>query len=108
MEDREAHSHGHDHGRQPRTDDDRIHEEVHERLSRGFLDASDVDVEVRGGVITLEGSVESRDARNLIAELLQEIKGARQLINHLGIKPHIDSYDALLHAQRASKHKHHA
>jgi osmotically-inducible protein OsmY len=66
--------------------DERIREEVCDRLSEGYLDASDIEVSVQGGEVILSGTVSDRRAKRLAAELVDGIVGVRDLENRLKIK----------------------
>jgi osmotically-inducible protein OsmY len=73
-------------GRGPRgyrRSDERIREDVSERLCQhGQLDASDIDVQVVEGEVTLTGSVPTRQAKRL-AEDLCDVSGVREVHNQL-------------------------
>lgn len=66
--------------------DARIREEVAERLKRhGDLDASDIDIWVNDGEVTLDGTVEDREQK-VIAELLTErVSGVKDVRNQLRV-----------------------
>jgi hypothetical protein len=64
--------------------DERIEEEVVQRLADAdWVDASEVEVEVSDGVVTLEGTVESRAARRAAEDLVAEVTGVADVINRL-------------------------
>lgn len=66
--------------------DERIHEDVCERLSRDEeLDSRDIDVRVEAGVVTLEGTVTARWARRH-AEDLAMVSGVREVRNNLRVR----------------------
>ena len=67
-----------------RRSDERIEEEVVQRLAEAdWVDASEVAVEVSDGVVTLEGTVESREARRAAEDLVAEVAGVLDVINRL-------------------------
>jgi osmotically-inducible protein OsmY len=66
--------------------DERIREDVCERLSEGHLDASDIDVQVKDGEVTLSGQVSDRRTKRLVEELLDNIKGIRDVENKLKVR----------------------
>ena len=67
-----------------RRSDERIEEEVVQRLADAeWVDASEVEVEVSDGVVTLEGAVESREARRAAEDLVAEVTGVADVINRL-------------------------
>jgi osmotically-inducible protein OsmY len=76
-------------GRGPRgyqRSDDRIREDVCERFSQhGMLDATDVDVTVVGGEVTLRGSVPSRWAKREAEDLTESVSGVRDVHNELRV-----------------------
>jgi osmotically-inducible protein OsmY len=76
-------------GRGPRgyqRSDDRIREDICERLSQhGTLDASDVDVIVAAGEVTLRGSVPSRWAKRETEDLIESVSGVRDVHNELRV-----------------------
>jgi BON domain-containing protein len=67
--------------------DDRIREEVCERLTRhGHLDASGIDVNVRNGEVTLEGTVEHRRDKRVAEDAIESISGVKDVHNHLRVE----------------------
>lgn len=66
--------------------DERIREEVCECLSNGRIDASDVEVVVQDGEVTLSGTVMDRRTKRLAEEMLDEISGVKDVENKLRIK----------------------
>ena len=68
--------------------DERIGEEVNDLLSEhGDLDATDIDVRIGSGEVTLEGNVEDRRAKRLAEDLAQSVRGVRDVHNRLRIEP---------------------
>jgi len=66
------------------SDDARIREVIRRRLAqRSDLDASDIEVQVESGEVTLAGTVAERDARWLAEDLLEAIPGVSLVHNHL-------------------------
>ena len=76
-------------GRGPRNysrSDDRIREDISERLSDDpRLDATDIEVSVSGGEITLDGTVDSRFARRHAEDLAEACSGVRHVQNNLRV-----------------------
>jgi hypothetical protein len=76
-------------GRGPRgyrRSDERIREEVCERLTDAFdVDASEVDVQVENGEVTLGGSVTSRHAKRRVEDIADAIHGVADVHNQLRI-----------------------
>jgi len=69
-----------------RRSDDRIKEDVNDRLSEGYLDATEVDVSVSGGEVVLSGTVDRR-ADKLRAEAIAEnVSGVLNVENRLRVR----------------------
>jgi osmotically-inducible protein OsmY len=69
-----------------RRSDDKIREEIWELLNNNAdLDASEVEVHVEGGEVTLSGTVESRDARWLTEDLVTSVSGVREVYNQIKV-----------------------
>lgn len=67
--------------------DDRIKEDVHEALTwNNEVDASEIEVEVKEGEVTLSGSVVDRRTKRLAEELIEDISGVHDVSNQLKIK----------------------
>jgi osmotically-inducible protein OsmY len=78
-------------GRGPRgyqRGDERIREDVCDRLTDDpRIDASDMDVQVKGGEVTLAGSVRTRDEKRYTEDLIERITGVREVNNNLKVRP---------------------
>lgn len=69
-----------------RRSDERIRETVSETLARhGDLDASEIEVAVRDGEITFEGTVPDRESKRLAEDITQDLPGVREVRNHLRV-----------------------
>jgi len=83
------HRRGEHYGRGPRgwtRSDERIREEICERMARhGHLDPSRLEVEVRGGEVTLEGEVPNRMQKRLAEHIADEVLGVVDVHNRLRI-----------------------
>jgi hypothetical protein len=80
-------------GRPPRTyrrPDERILDEVYERIAHSAADADEVEVEVSDGVVTLSGSVPSRIDKRLIEGLTEAVFGVLEVHNHLKLARRIE------------------
>ena len=67
--------------------DDRIKEDLCERLTEDHLvDASDITVEVRQGVVTLTGAVDSRQLKHRIEDLVEDSLGVKDIENRLTVR----------------------
>ena len=64
--------------------DDRIKEDVCDRLTDDpWVDASEVEVTVRGGEVTLSGSVRDRHDKRRTEDIIESISGVREVHNNL-------------------------
>lgn len=84
--------HEHHHrGRGPRgysRSDERINEDVHDRLTEDWaLDASDIEVAVSGGEVTLNGKVDSRQDKRRAEDIVDDVSGVGHVQNNLRVKP---------------------
>ncbi|HUZ11537.1 MAG TPA: BON domain-containing protein [Caulobacteraceae bacterium] len=69
-----------------RRSDERIREDVNDRLTDDpFVDASEVQVEVSGGEVTLNGTVHSRLAKRRAEDCADAVSGVSQVQNNLRI-----------------------
>jgi osmotically-inducible protein OsmY len=77
-------------GRGPRgyqRSDDRIREDACERLTyRGDVDASDIDVAVANGEITLSGTVDNRWSKRAAEDAVEDISGVQEVHNRLRVR----------------------
>jgi len=82
-------------GRGPRNyqrSDERIREEVNERLTDDpRVDASDIEVEVRNGEVTLRGRVEERRDKRTAEEVIENLPGVKDVKNELRVERSGDS-----------------
>jgi osmotically-inducible protein OsmY len=68
--------------------DERIREDVNDRLSDDpLLDASDIEVVVASGEVTLNGLVSSRQDKRRAEDLAEAVSGVTHLQNNLRVKP---------------------
>ena len=66
--------------------DERILDDVADRLARnGWVDASEVRLEVADGVVRIEGSVPSRRGKHLVEDLASEATGVVDVDNRLRV-----------------------
>jgi len=67
--------------------DDRIREDVSDRLEQhGEIDASEIEVRVSMGEVTLEGTVEDRRTKRMAEDLVENCPGVMQVHNRLRIQ----------------------
>jgi osmotically-inducible protein OsmY len=69
-----------------RRSDDKIYDEIRELLTNNpDLDASEVELHVESGGVTLTGTIDSRDARWLAEDLVNSVTGVREVNNRLKV-----------------------
>jgi len=66
--------------------DERIREDICELLSEGHLDASDIEVVVTGGEVTLSGTVSDRQTKRLAEEITDSAQGVKDIENRLKVQ----------------------
>jgi BON domain len=70
-----------------RRSDERIREDVCERLTEhGQIDASDIEVTVSDGEVTLGGSVADRGQKRLAEDMADDVAGVRDVHNRLQVR----------------------
>jgi hypothetical protein len=68
--------------------DDRISDEAHDRLTDDpWLDASNIEIKVKDGEITLDGAVDNREAKHRAERLVEDISGVGYVQNNLRVNP---------------------
>jgi hypothetical protein len=66
---------------------ERITEDVNERLTQhGRVNASKIQVEANNGIVTLRGSVNSRQAKRMAEEAAESVSGVRDVQNQLQVE----------------------
>ena len=66
--------------------DDRIREDVNERLSdHSEIDATEIDVTVMSGEVTLRGTVDSRYEKRMAEDCAEEVRGVKDVHNELKV-----------------------
>ena len=67
--------------------DGRVQEDVSDRLADdSYVDASEIEVTVSGGEVTLTGSVDSRQARRRAEDIAEQVSGVGYVQNNLRIR----------------------
>lgn len=67
--------------------DERINEDVHHHLTDDrWLDASDIDVSVSNGDVTLSGTVGSRDAKHRAERIVEDLSGVKHVQNNIRVQ----------------------
>jgi osmotically-inducible protein OsmY len=70
-----------------RRSDDRVREDVNDRLADdSMVDATEVEVNVSNGEVTLSGSVDSRDARRRAEDIAAGVSGVSYVQNNLRVQ----------------------
>lgn len=71
-----------------RRSDERIMEDVCETLTRhGEVDAREIEIEVREGVVTLTGTVHDRRMKRTAEDAIEDIPGVQDIHNQLRVQP---------------------
>ena len=66
--------------------DERIHEEVCECLTDDpFIDASSIELSVQSGIVTLTGTVSSRQEKRRAEDLIENLSGVKDVHNSLRV-----------------------
>src|SRR5215510_13138458 len=80
-------------GRGPRgyrRSDERIHEDVNDRLTDDwYIDASDIEVSVNNGMVTLSGRVNSREEKRRAEDFAESVSGVTDVSNQLRVGPSV-------------------
>lgn len=67
--------------------DDRIREDVCECIAhQGHIDASDVEVRVEGGVVSLSGTVGQRHHKRVLEQMVERVRGVDDVRNELRLQ----------------------
>jgi len=67
--------------------DERIREDINDRLSdHSYIDASEIEVTVKSGEVTLSGTVEDRISKRRAEDLAEEVSGVKNVENRLRIQ----------------------
>jgi hypothetical protein len=70
--------------------DERIHEDICERLMEGPVDVGDVEVTVSNGEVTLSGTVEVRWEKRAIEDIAASVRGVHDVHNRVRVRPRED------------------
>lgn len=71
--------------------DERIREDVNDRLTLADLDATEIEVEASQGIVTLRGSVENRGDKRHAEDIADSVPGVKDVHNELKIVQHAQS-----------------
>jgi osmotically-inducible protein OsmY len=77
-------------GRGPRgfkRQDNRIEEDINEHLTRhSMIDATDIEVSVQNGDVTLRGHVDSRQSKRIAEDIAESVFGVKEVNNQIKVK----------------------
>jgi predicted amino acid-binding ACT domain protein len=71
--------------------DERIAEDVCERIARSAINAEDVEVTVKDGEVTLAGFVEVRYDKRILEDIADDVFGVSEVHNQLRVQPQSSS-----------------
>jgi osmotically-inducible protein OsmY len=75
--------------------DDRISDDVHHHLTDDpWLDASEIQVQVKDGEVTLNGTVDDRRAKHRAEHCIEDIHGVKHVQNNLRVQARVDEPSA--------------
>jgi len=70
-----------------RRSDERITEDVSEQLTQHpEIDASEIEVKVEGGEVTIMGTIDSRQTKRMVEDVVESVSGVKDLHNQLRVK----------------------
>ncbi len=69
-----------------RRSDDRIREDVSERIARSWVNAEDVEVHVEHGEVTLTGFVSNREEKRALEDIADDVFGVEEVHNHTRLR----------------------
>ena len=74
--------------------DDRIREDINERLTdHPDIDASEIDVQVKNGDVTLTGTVDERYVKRMAEDVAENVTGVREVHNQLRVQSQFSSQE---------------
>jgi osmotically-inducible protein OsmY len=75
--------------------DEKIKEDISEKLYHdSYIDASDIDITVSNGEVTLTGTVESREAKHRAEDMADSVTGVKDVTNNLKVNKTSDLYNS--------------
>lgn len=70
-----------------RRSDERIREDVCDTIAQqGYIDASDVEVKVENGVVTLSGTVAARHEKRTLEQMVERVHGVDEVRNEMRLR----------------------
>ena len=73
--------------------DERIKEDLCDRLMGSWINAEDVEIQVRSGEIVLAGTVEDRQSKRAIEDLAERVLGVKDVQNNIRVQRRQDEDD---------------
>jgi len=70
--------------------DERIKEDVCDRLMHSWVDAENVEIEVRSGEVILSGTVDERHFKRVIEDVAEQVLGVKDVQNNIRVQPRGD------------------
>ncbi|MCA1662982.1 MAG: BON domain-containing protein, partial [Myxococcales bacterium] len=67
--------------------DERIKEDVCDRLMHSWVDAENVEIDVRSGEVVLAGTVEDRQSKREIEDIADRVLGVKDVQNNIRVRP---------------------
>ena len=68
--------------------DDRIEEDINERLTmHPEIDATEIQIEVKNGEVTLRGVVEEKHAKRIAEDIVESVSGVKDVQNQIRVSP---------------------
>jgi osmotically-inducible protein OsmY len=68
-----------------RRSDERVHEDLCERIARSGVNADEVEVRVENGEVTLSGTVASRQEKRYLEDLCEDVFGVNDVHNQIRV-----------------------
>ena len=66
--------------------DERLREDVCDRIcDNADIDASDLEIKVKNGEVTLEGNVQSRHEKKIAEEIAEQVSGVNEVMNQIRV-----------------------
>jgi len=78
-----------------RRSDERIKEDINDRLSEGYIDATEIMVMVENGEVTLTGTVNSRSDKRRAEDIAEYVSGVSNVENRLRVIDDVGRYGSL-------------
>jgi hypothetical protein len=84
--------------------DERIREDVSERIARSSIDADEVEVKVESAEVTLTGFVASRWDKRMLEDIAEDVFGVEEVHNHLKLRRELGTRAGESAAARTTAH----